>query len=144
MPAFKFIINDKAQSFQVEKDQTQAPILGKRIGEEIDAGFLGLEGYVLSIAGGSDKDGFPMRSDIEGQMKKFLILKKGVGFSGKLKGRKKKRKATTREGVRKRKLVRGNTISTETAQVNCTVKQYGPKPLAELIPKAPKAEEAKK
>ncbi len=145
MPVFKFVINDKKESYQVEKDQTQAPILGKKLGETLDASFLGLEGYALKIAGGSDKDGFPMRSDIEGPIKKFLILKKGVGFSGKLKGRKKKRKATTREGVRKRKLVRGNTISTETAQINCTIQTYGAKPLAELIPKAPKAEkEAKK
>ena len=140
MPVFKFVINDKKDSFQVEKDQTQAPVLGKKIGETIDASFLGLEGYTLKITGGSDKDGFPMRNDVEGPNKKFLIMTKGVGFSGKLKGRKKKRKATTREGVRKRKLIRGNTISDETSQINCTVTQQGAKALAELIPKAPKAE----
>lgn len=140
MPVFKFVINDKAQSYQVEKDQTQSPVLGKKIGDTIDASFLGLDGYVLKITGGSDKDGFPMRPDVEGSIKKFMLLAKGVGFSGKLKGRKKKRKATTRKGVRKRKLVRGNSVSTDTSQINCVVQQYGPRPLAELLPKAPKAE----
>ena len=83
-----------------------------------------------------------MRNDVEGPNKKFLILTKGVGFSGKLKGDKKKRKATTREGVRKRKLIRGNTVSDETSQINCTVTHKGTKALADLIPKAaPKAEE---
>jgi small subunit ribosomal protein S6e len=143
MPVFRFAISDKKESRQVEKDQTACPIIGKKIGETFTADFLGLEGYVLKITGGSDKDGIPMRPDIEGPVKKSLILTKGIGFSGKLRGRKKKRKAKPREGIRKMKLVRGNTISADTMQVNCTIAQAGPKPLAEALPKAAKTEEKK-
>jgi small subunit ribosomal protein S6e len=117
---------------------------GKKIGELFDAGFIGLDGYKLKITGGSDKNGTPMRSDIEGIGRKSLILGKSVGFSGKIRGRKKKRKARVHEGMRKKKIVRGNTISADTMQINCAVVERGSKPLAEIIPKAEKKEEAKK
>jgi len=137
-------VSDGKESRQIEKDQSLCPILGKKIGETFAADFLGLEGYVLKVTGGSDKDGVPMRPDIDSPGRMALVLTKGIGFTGKLRGRKKKRKAKPREGIRKRKIVRGNTISTDTMQINCKVEKAGPKPLAELLPKAEKKEEAKK
>src|SRR3989338_3566606 len=107
MAVFKFVINDGKKSYQVEKDQKDAPVLGKKMGETLDGGFLGLEGYELQITGGSDKDGFPMRSDIEGQLRKRFLVIKGIGFSGKKKEKKGKYKI---KGVRRRKTLRGNTI----------------------------------
>jgi small subunit ribosomal protein S6e len=107
MPVFKFVISQGKKSYQVEKDQGDCPVIGKKIGDSISGGFLGLEGYDLIITGGHDKDGFPMRKDIEGVSRKKIILTKGDGFSGRL--RRKKKLTKSRGGLRKRKMLRGNT-----------------------------------
>ena len=57
--------------------------------------------------GGSDKSGVPMRPDVHGPARKYVLLSKGVGLKD------------TEKGLRKRKLVRGNTISDEIYQLNC-------------------------
>ena len=130
---FKFVISDGKKSYQVEKDQRDAPIMGKKMGDTVDAGFLGMDGYELQITGGSDKDGFPMRRDIEGQLRKRFLITQGVGFH------------TNVGGLRRRKMLRGNTIADDIAQINCKVVKKGEKPLEELFGKKTeeKAEEAK-
>jgi len=120
MANFKFVISDKDRSWQVEKPQGDCPILGKKIGDSFSAGFLGIEGYELSITGGSDKDGFPMRKDIEGTMRRPIVITPGVGFAGK-------------KGDRIRKNLRGNTIAQDIIQINCKVSKAGEKPLAEIL-----------
>ena len=136
MAVFKFVINDGKKSYQVEKDQKDAPVLGKRMGETLDGGFLGLEGYELQITGGSDKDGFPMRNDIEGQLRKRFLVIKGIGFSGKKKEKKGKYKI---KGVRRRKTLRGNTIGDDIAQINCKVAKAGNIALDQLLGKKEEA-----
>jgi len=126
MPVFKFVISDKNKSVQVEKDQKDAPIFGKKIGDVISGEFLGLSGYDLAITGGSDKDGFPMRKDIDGQARKKLIMTKGIGFNTKV------------DGKRKRRIARGNTVTQDIAQVNCKVVKAGEKSVFELLGIAPK------
>jgi small subunit ribosomal protein S6e len=69
----------------------------------------------LQITGGSDKDGFPMRPDLDGVVRKKALLTKGVGFRGIKKIRKVKYKV---RGMRKRKYIRGNTISDSIVQIN--------------------------
>jgi small subunit ribosomal protein S6e len=133
MAVFKFVIGDHGRTWQIEKAQQDCPVLGKKIGDLISGDFLGLSGYELRITGGTDKDGFPMRSDVEGIGKRTLVLTKGVGFRGRIKGRRKK--AIPKKGARKRKIVRGNTISTDIVQINCTVVKAGEKPIAELLKK---------
>ena len=128
--SFKFVISDGKKSYQIEKDQKDAPVLGKSIGEVIDASFLGMDGYELQITGGSDKDGFPMRKDIEGQLRKRFLITKGIGFHTKV------------GGLRKRKMLRGNTIGDDIAQINCKVAKAGSKSLEEMFGK-PKTEESK-
>jgi small subunit ribosomal protein S6e len=122
MMNFKFVISSANRSYQVEKDQKECPVLGKKIGESFSGDFLGLEGYELIITGGSDRDGFPMRKDMDGVVKKRLILTDGIGFQAE-------------KGLRKRKMVRGNTIGLDTVQINCNVTKQGQKPLAELLGK---------
>ena len=95
----------KVQNLEVEGDRAQ-PLLGKSIGETLDGQVLGLQGMKLEITGGSDKDGFPMRRDVHGGVRSEVLLGKGVGFNA------------TRKGERRRKLVRGNTITEDVAQVN--------------------------
>jgi len=96
-------------------------LIGKRIREEIDGGQIGFPGYIFQITGGSDKDGFPMRSNLEGPIRKRILSTKSQGFRIKKKGEK------------RRKLVRGNTISEDIYQINMKIVQAGKKKIEELI-----------
>jgi len=130
----KFVISDpetrRAYQLEVEKDKI-AFIIGKKIGDEFDASFIGLPGYVLKITGGTDKDGFPMHPNVEGMVKKKVLLEGPPCFH------------PERKGQRKKKTVRGNTISEDITQINCKVVKKGEKPLEELVPKKEKKEEKK-
>lgn len=136
MAVFKFVISDGKKSWQIEKDQRDAPILGKSLGDVLDGHFLGLDGYELEITGGSDKDGFPMRKDIEGQLRRRFLITKGVGFSGK---KKEKKGKYTLKGVKRRKMLRGNTIADDIAQINCKVIKRGGRSLDEIFGTKPEA-----
>jgi small subunit ribosomal protein S6e len=109
LAAFKIVIADPktSKSSSVElKDQQAQPLLGLKIGDEIDGSLVGMQGKI-KITGGSDKAGFPMRPDISGGVKKYVLMTKGIGF-----------RKGAEEGKKKRKLVRGNTITDEIYQVN--------------------------
>ena len=107
MVNFKITISDtKGKSIIKElKDNDVNPLLGLVIGQETDASLVGLDGKI-KITGGSDKSGFPMRPDLLGSTRKRILIPKGVGFR------------TTENGLRKRKLLRGNTITEEIYQIN--------------------------
>lgn len=96
-------------------------LIGKRISEEIDGGQIGFPGYLFKITGGSDKDGFPMRSNLEGPIRKRILATGGQGFT------------IDTKGMRKRKMVRGNTISDEIYQINMRIVEMGKKKIEELI-----------
>ncbi len=124
MAEFKVVVNDSktGKSYKKEISGTKAnSLIGKRIGEEIDGVFVDLPGYKLLITGGTDRDGFPMRPNLRGTVRKKSLLKGGIGFH------------PTRKGMRRRKMVRGNTISGEIVQINMKITQYGPKPIEEAI-----------
>ncbi len=108
MANFKLNISDKKGKSQTRelKDNEANALLGLQIGQETDAAIVGLGGK-LKITGGSDKSGVPMRADIHGGSRKYVLLSKGVGLQDATKGE------------RVRKLTRGNTISEETYQINC-------------------------
>jgi len=105
---FKLTISDsKGKSITKElKDVEANPLLGLQLGKETDATIIGLSGK-LKITGGSDKSGVPMRGDIHGASRKYVLLTKGVGLRD------------AEKGQRVRKLIRGNSISEEIYQVNC-------------------------
>lgn len=132
MANFKFVISSGNRSWQVEKDQKECPVSGKKIGETISADFLGLDGYELQIMGGSDKDGFPMRKDVESFARKKIVVTESIGFHSDV------------NGMRKRKIIRGNSISEEITQINCKVVKSGQKPLEEILGKKEKKEEITK
>ena len=124
MAQFKVVIADPKTGKCYQKEITGAKanlLIGKKIGEEIDGIFVDLPGYKLVITGGTDKDGFPMRPDLPGQVRKRLLLSGGVGFRPK------------RKGMRKKKMVHGNTISPNIVQINMKIVQYGPKPVEEAV-----------
>jgi len=105
---FKITISDiKGKSISKElKDSDANPLLGLQLGNETDAAIVGLSGK-LKLTGGSDKSGVPMRNDVHGAARKRVLLSKGVGLQD------------AETGQRKRKLMRGNTLSEEIYQVNC-------------------------
>lgn len=112
MAKFQLIVSDpksktsKAASLEGTKAQA---LVGKSIGEEIDGKLLGLGNVRLKITGGTDKDGVPMRFDIQGAARKKAILSGGVGYR------------PDSDGERQRRIVRGRTISEETLQVNSVI-----------------------
>ncbi|UCD07807.1 MAG: 30S ribosomal protein S6e [Candidatus Aenigmatarchaeota archaeon] len=131
---FKLVISDpkSKKAYQKEMDQKQTGLIGKKIGDKVSGNPLGLTGYEVEIMGGSDRQGFPMRSDVEGIVRKRVLLSLPPGFHPKLRGQ------------RKRKSVRGNTISQEISQINVKVVTYGKENLDKLLGAKPKPKEAKK
>jgi small subunit ribosomal protein S6e len=102
---FKLTISDKSGKTiaQELKDRTAQPLLGTKVGSIIDASIIGVAGGKLKITGGSDKSGTPMRADVHGGVKKYVLLSTGVG---------------NRSESRIRKLVRGNMVTEEIYQLN--------------------------
>ncbi|WP_414469370.1 30S ribosomal protein S6e [Methanobacterium sp. ACI-7] len=120
--AFKLVISEGEKSHQVEVDQAQTKqLIGLKIGDEIDASLVGLNGYKLKITGGSDKNGFPMKKDVDGPRRIRSLLSGGLGFEPK------------RDGQRRRKTVRGNTVSDDIVQINTIVTEKGAKSIDELL-----------
>src|SRR5574339_141713 len=106
---FKVVVSDKkGKSVSHElKDKEAQPFLGGKIGDSFDSTTIGVSGGKLKVTGGSDKSGTPMRSDVNGGVKKYVLLSKGVGMND------------SSEGKRIRKLVRGNMITEEIYKLNC-------------------------
>ncbi len=124
MAEFKVVINDvkTGKSYQrVISDQYANSLIGKRIGEVVDGIFVGLPGYKLIITGGSDITGTPMRKSLPGPRKRKLLLRGGVGFH------------PTMPGQRRKKTIRGNTISPDVVQINMKISSYGPKSVENLF-----------
>ena len=109
MTQFKIIISDKkGKSISKElKDKEAQPLVGLQVGEIVDSSVVGIPSGKIQLRGGSDKSGTPIRSDVHGGVKKYVLLSKGAGMRD------------DREGIRKRKLVRGNMITEEIYQINC-------------------------
>ena len=120
--AFKLVISEGEISHQLEVEAAESKkLVGLKIGDNFDASLVGLKGYTLKITGGSDKNGFPMRKDVEGPRRIKSLLAGGIGFNPK------------RDGQRRRKTVRGNTISDDIVQINVIVDQKGEKNIDELL-----------
>ena len=135
LATFKFVVNDPEtrKSYQVEIEQSKAlGLIGKKIGDEFSGDIIGLPGYTLKITGGTDKDGFPMHPRVDGMGRKKVLLTGPPCFHPK------------RKGERRRKTVRGNTISEDIAQINCKIVKKGEKPIEELIPVKKKEAKAEK
>ncbi|MDN5321038.1 MAG: small subunit ribosomal protein S6e [Thermococcaceae archaeon] len=123
MATFKLVISDPKSGIakQVEITGAEAEkLIGLRIGDEIEAKELGLNlseifgseipaDVKLKITGGTDKDGFPMRPDVHGPRRVRILLSRGPGFR------------PQEKGERRKKTVRGNTISPEIVQINLKI-----------------------
>ena len=125
----KIVISDPktGKSYQKEIDKNaESGFYHKKIGEIINGELIDLQGYQFKITGGSDKAGFPMRSDLKGTKRQKLLLTKGIGLKN------------SEKGYREKKSVRGNTISEDTAQINTIIVKMGTAKLEEVCKKEEK------
>ena len=140
--AFKFEIGDPKSKKTFHLEAEAEGLIGKVIGDKIEGSEISsqLAGTELEITGTSDKSGFPGKKDVEGTGIKRVLLTRGFGFH-KLKLKKKNaiRKPISK-GMRKRRTVRANTITSDVVQINMKVLK-SEKPVAELLGKEVKAEE---
>ena len=117
------------------EDARMAPLIGRRIGEVLDGTIANMPGHKFKLTGGTDKDGIPMRPDVHGSAKADIILSGGVGYKPK------------KKGERKRVIVRGNTVSSETTFLNLSIverpkrRKKAEEPKAEKPPKEDEEEE---
>lgn len=121
---FKLVINNKGNAYSKELNEQESQVfLNKKVKENVSGNTFGFKNYEFQITGGSDKDGFPMRFDLPGIGRKRILLSDGPCVKIK------------RKGMRKRKTVRGNTISLDIKQININVIKEGDKKLEEVYPK---------
>ncbi len=137
MVEFKVVVSDPKTGRAYNVDATggaAGAIVGKRIGDEIEAGSLGLAGYKIQITGASDRTGITAKKGVPGAGRKKLLLAGGIGFH------------PTMDGERRRKMIRASEITADFVQINARVTAYGEKTLDELFPKVEgeKKEEKKK
>jgi small subunit ribosomal protein S6e len=124
MVDFKVVVKDtkKGKSHNVQVSGHHAnSLIGKKIVDEVDGIFISLPGYKLQITGGTDKDGFSMRSDLPGVGRRRLLLSESKGFR------------PGERGMRKKKTVRGNTVSQDIVQINMKVIKHSSRSIDQLI-----------
>jgi small subunit ribosomal protein S6e len=124
MAEFTVAVSDPedGHTYQIDVDGQDANrFIGRELGDEVDGGAVGLDGYTLELTGGSDTSGRPMRPDVRGVATKEIMSDGGVGF-----------KPTT-DGERKRITVRGREVSDDTRQINAKITARGSDDVAELL-----------
>ena len=126
MVRFQLNLADAKQSYkkEIDDDAMTRHLIGKKVGDELEGNFIGFEGYLFKITGGSDHAGFPMSPGVEGAMpKRILIGHRGVGYK------------PTRKGKRRRKRVRGGMISEDIYQINLKIvdREKNSKTIEELL-----------
>ena len=130
---FKINIAEKEKGLTYHLDSASETIVGLKLGESIKGEDIDskLSGYEFEISGMSDKAGFPSTKEVEGTILKRVLLKYGKGMKNKT------------NGLRKRKAIRGNTISTDVVQINLLVKKKGSASLSSIFPEQCKPKEKK-
>jgi small subunit ribosomal protein S6e len=112
---------------ELQNDEKMNELIDKKIGDEVDGHVISelFGGYLFKISGGFDKDGFAMKNGILTQGRKRILLTKGNAMF-------RFRSGYHREGVRKRKLVRGCIVSPDIRILNLKVSKIGTNPIPGL------------
>ncbi|WP_135827608.1 30S ribosomal protein S6e [Halorussus halobius] len=124
MADFQVVVADPDSGTTYQRDvdgQDANRFVGRSIGEEVDGGAVGLDGYTVEITGGSDDAGRPMRGDVSGPNLKEVLLDGGTGYE------------PSRDGERKRVTVRGGEVGEATAQLNVKIAERGDADVEELL-----------
>jgi small subunit ribosomal protein S6e len=121
MPTFQVVVGDPdsgdSHAFDVD-GQSANRFIGREIGEEVDGSAVGLDGYTLTITGGSDDAGRPMREDVAGEsLTEIMVAEASTGYH------------PDRDGERRRVTVRGREITEAVVQINATVSEAGADPI---------------
>ena len=132
--AFKFDIGYKGKTYHLEADADS--LVGKKLGDTVSGTDINsdLNGAEFQITGASDIAGFPASEDVEGTGLKRVLLTEGFGMKKKHK-KKKTSNPKLVKGLRLRRTLRGNTISSEIVQINLKLTKEGSKPLPVLLGK---------
>ena len=128
----KLVISDTKTGKAYNKKTEEPVFLNKRLGQQVDLSLVGLPGFKAKITGGSDKHGFPMKPTIEGQSRRKILVKKGIGIKAK------------KKGMILRKSMRGNTVSEDIVQLNLAITEQGNKPISDFIKTSESKTEEKK
>ncbi len=118
---FKFVISDPKTGKSYQKALNSEWFVGKKIGDKVEGNLLGLKNFELTITGGSDKAGFPMRKGIDIAGRKKILSGKGIGVHVEGKGK------------RIRKSVRGSIVSDQIAQINLKVEKHGSEKIEDIL-----------
>lgn len=111
------------KTIEVMDDHILRHFYDKRMGAEIGADHLGddWKGYVFKIAGGNDKQGFPMKQGVLTNTRVRLLLKKGHSCY-----------RPRRTGERKRKSVRGCIVDQNLSALALIILKKGEKDIPGL------------
>jgi small subunit ribosomal protein S6e len=111
------------KTFEVVDDHKLRLFYDKRMSAEVEADHLGDEwkGYILRIAGGNDKQGFPMKQGVLANTRVRLLLKKGHSCY-----------RARRSGERKRKSVRGCIVDQNLSALALIIVKKGEGEIAGL------------
>jgi len=109
--------------FEIDDDKKLLPFFDKRMSTEVSGDSLGDEfkGYIFRIAGGNDKQGFPMKQGILCNHRVRLLFKKGMSCY-----------RERRKGCRKRKSVRGCVVGPDLATLSLVLVKKGAEELPGL------------
>mmetsp|Transcript_38272 Transcript_38272/g.57244 ORF Transcript_38272/g.57244 Transcript_38272/m.57244 type:complete len:236 (+) Transcript_38272:102-809(+) len=101
---------------EIDDDNKLRPFFDKRMASEIEGDCLGedFKGYVFRIAGGNDKQGFPMKQGVLTNNRVRLLFKKGMSCF-----------RERRKGCRKRKSVRGCIVGPDLSVMNLVIIKKG-------------------
>merc|ERR1719386_359906 len=101
---------------EIEDDKKLMPFFDKRMWAEVPGDSLGDEykGYIFRIAGGNDKQGFPMKQGILSNQRVRLLFKKGMSCF-----------RERRKGIRKRKSTRGCIVGPDLSVLQLVIVKKG-------------------
>merc|ERR1711909_71776 len=102
--------------FEIDDEKKVRVFYEKRMGQEVEADSIGDEwkGYVVRIAGGNDKQGFPMKQGVLTNNRVRLLLSKGHSCY-----------RPRRTGERKRKSVRGCIVDAQLSVLSLVIVKKG-------------------
>lgn len=108
---------------EIDDDMKVRNFYDRRMGQEIEGEVLGEEfkGYIFRIAGGNDKQGFPMKQGVLENRRVRLLLADGHSCY-----------RPRRKGERKRKSIRGCIVSYDIAVLHLVIVQKGEQELPGL------------
>merc|ERR1719273_1807687 len=108
---------------EIDDENQLRVFMDKRMSDQVDGGEVDpqFKGYIFTITGGNDKQGFPMKQGILTTQRVKLLFSKGHSCF-----------RERRKGQRKRKSVRGCIVSPEIAVLNLVIMKKGEEDLPGL------------